>query len=716
MMIRAVTARWSRAATLRMTSWSCPSATGMAVWGESPCTWTARITAASCGTSSRPPRAASASGGPRRSEPPPRQPVPAHIPELPGTAWTGQGALDDRFRAGSTARTGPLARGVLRPAFCACLQVRLGPRDLSWTAPGMLGGLLGDLGPAVGAAGVLVLVDPRPAADAVAEAVDLRPVALTGPGKVQNGPYPPIGPVVLHPFPVITLGHRGELVLQQPEVIANVMDAPLHEQRRGALSPADLALHPVDRPQRDVRVHRRQQRPHVVARHVHFADHAVRVMAVIRLRHNPHLLVRGEPARAVLQAVEVPVVPFGGDDDPRLVGRVLVRRGRVDRHHNAPPLREGVLAGEHAGLVELVDREQRPGRVGQEQALEFLLQHDRVAGVLALDAFPRDPGEVDVLRRGRLGEVDAGTGPAVLALELVPGVLDELADQPDALRRGSDHQPGPLALAEGGHQALMIELKITDTGQLIEPDLRQVLAPDGVRFLGGEAADLGAVKKFKLLQILVVGGYFDTTALSFRQYARFALDANGANVVVPGAADADVDVRLGQGHLDRPRGPRTSFTGVMRPKALRCVVFGSRYVHVVEQARPGRLDAGDQRPLVLHRPQQVPGPQVCDLLPAARRQETMLVGHRDDLVVLGRHREQIGGALEERRPFRPGGRRAAVSERQDRDGLALGREDVYPLVTVLNRQVDQGVPGDASAAREVEPDRPQGITRTWRAL
>src|ERR1035437_922297 len=411
MMIRAVTARWSRAATLRMTSWSCPSATGMAVWGESPCTWTARITAASCGTSTRPPRAASASGGPRRSEPPPRQPVAPHVPALPGTAWTGQGALDDRFRAGSTARTGPLARGVLRLALWAGLEISLRPGDLRGPAPGVLWCLLGDLGTAVTADEILVLVDPRPAADAVAEAVDLRPVALTGPGKVQNGPYPPIGPVVLHPVPVITLGHRGELVLQQPEVIANVMDAPLHEQRRGALSPADLALHPVDRPQRDVRVHRRQQCPHVVPGHVHFADHAVRVMAVIRLRHDPHLLVRREPPGAVLQPVKDPFVPFGADAHACLVGRVLVRGGRVDRHHDTAPLREGVLAGEYAGLVELVDREQRPGRVGQEQALEFLLQHDRVARILALDAFPRDPGEVDVLRRGRLGEVDAGTGP-----------------------------------------------------------------------------------------------------------------------------------------------------------------------------------------------------------------------------------------------------------------------------------------------------------------
>src|ERR1035441_4975690 len=493
MMIRAVTARWSRAATLRMTSWSCPSATGMAGWGESPGTGTARITAASCGTSSRPPRAASASGGPRRSEPPPRQPVAPHVPELPGTAWTGQGALDDRFRAGSTARTGPLARGVLRLALWAGLEISLRPGDLRGPAPGVLWCLLGDLGTAVTADEILVLVDPRPAADAVAEPVDLRPVALTAARKVQNGPDPPVGPVIFHPVPVITLGHRGELILQQPEVIADVVDAPLHEQRRGALRPADLALHPVDRPQRDVRVHRRQQCPHVVARHVHFADHAVRVMAVIRLRHNPHLLVRGEPARAVLQAVEVPVVPFGGDDDPRLVGRVLVRRGRVDRHDNPPPLRQGVLAGEYAGLVELLDGEQRPGGIGEQQALEFLLEHDGVAGVLALDAFPRDPGEVDVLRRGRLGEVDASTGTAVLALELVPGVLDELADQPDALRRRGDHQPGPLALAEGGHQALVIELKIPDTGQFIKPDVRQVLAPDGVWFLGGEPADLGAV-------------------------------------------------------------------------------------------------------------------------------------------------------------------------------------------------------------------------------
>ena len=57
-----------------------------------------------------------------------------------------------------------------------------------------------------------------------------------------------------------------------------------------------------------------------------------------------------------------------------------------------------------------------------------------------------------------------GAGAAVLALELVLGVLDELADQPDPLRRRRDHQPGPVALAQGRHQALMVELEVADAG------------------------------------------------------------------------------------------------------------------------------------------------------------------------------------------------------------------------------------------------------------
>jgi hypothetical protein len=52
----------------------------------------------------------------------------------------------------------------------------------------MLRGLFRDLGAAVGAAGVLVLVDPRSALHAVTEPVDLRPVALTGTRKVQEQP------------------------------------------------------------------------------------------------------------------------------------------------------------------------------------------------------------------------------------------------------------------------------------------------------------------------------------------------------------------------------------------------------------------------------------------------------------------------------------------------------------------------------------------------
>ena len=67
-------------------------------------------------------------------------------------------------------------------------QVRLRPRDLRGTAPGVLGRHRGDLGATVGAALILVLIDPGAAFGAIAESVDLRPVALPGAGQVNQQP------------------------------------------------------------------------------------------------------------------------------------------------------------------------------------------------------------------------------------------------------------------------------------------------------------------------------------------------------------------------------------------------------------------------------------------------------------------------------------------------------------------------------------------------
>ena len=240
---------------------------------------------------------------------------------------------------------------------------------------------------------------------------------------------------------------------------------------------------------------------------------------------------------------------------------ILRGGGRVEGHDDPAPLRELVFVLVDAGLVELLDREQGARSVGEEEALEFLLQHDGVAGVLALKAFPLDTGEVDVLRRGRLGEVNPGTGPAVLTLELVPGVVDQLPDQADALRRRGDHQPGPLTEPQRRHQALVEELKISDGRQLIEPAVRQVLAPDGVWFLGAEPADLRPVGQEDFLPVLVVVRYLDAAALRLGDDPRLAFDADGADVIVGGAADADVDVGLRQGHLDRPGRSSPRFSG-----------------------------------------------------------------------------------------------------------------------------------------------------------
>ena len=118
---------------------------------------------------------------------------------------------------------------------------------------------------------------------------------------------------------------------------------------------------------------------------------------------------------------------------------------------------------------------------------------------------------------------------------------------------------GRSPLRKRRHQAFVKELKVADAGELIEPDEREVLAPDGVWFLGGEPADLGPVREEDLLPVLVVVGYFDAAALRLGDDARFALEADGADVIVGGTADADVDVRLGQGHLERPVTPAFVF-------------------------------------------------------------------------------------------------------------------------------------------------------------
>ena len=94
----------------------------------------------------------------------------------------------------------------------------------------------------------------------------------------------------------------------------------------------------------------------------------------------------------------------------------------------------------------------------------------------------------------------------------------------------------------------------------------------------------------------------------------------------------------------------------------------------------------------------------------------MLISHRDDLTILGRDHEQVRNALDERSTLghsRPG---AILCQREDRDGLTGRRERVYPLVAVLKRQVDLGMPGDAAPSGEVQPDRPVGVAGTRRAV
>jgi hypothetical protein len=81
----------------------------------------------------------------------------------------------------------------------------------------------------------------------------------------------------------------------------------------------------------------------------------------------------------------------------------------------------------------------------------------------------------------------------------------------------------------------------------------------------------------------------------------------------------------------------------------------------------------------------------------------VLVSHRDDLAVISGDLVQVGHALDERCPVRRRGLRAVIGEREHRDGLALGREHVYPLVTILKRQVDERVPGYASPRCKHEP-------------
>lgn len=93
----------------------------------------------------------------------------------------------------------------------------------------------------------------------------------------------------------------------------------------------------------------------------------------------------------------------------------------------------------------------------------------------------------------------------------------------------------------------------------------------------------------------------------------------------------------------------------------------------------------------------------------------MLIGHRNDPPVVSRDHVKLSDALDERRTIRRGRLRAILSERQDRDRLALGRQDINALVAVLKRQVNEGVPGDASPAGEVQPDGPVGVTGARRA-
>jgi hypothetical protein len=94
----------------------------------------------------------------------------------------------------------------------------------------------------------------------------------------------------------------------------------------------------------------------------------------------------------------------------------------------------------------------------------------------------------------------------------------------------------------------------------------------------------------------------------------------------------------------------------------------------------------------------------------------VLVSHRNDLTVVGPDLVKAGDALDEWSALGPGGPGAVLCQREDRDGFTSGSKHVDPLVAILKRQVDPRVPGNTSPTGEVEPDRPLGITRTWRAL
>src|SRR6185437_12376923 len=103
---------------------------------------------------------------------PPGQEVTPGVPEpAAATLRCRQGPRDVSLRGRRALWAGTFAGRVLRRALRACPQVRLGPRDLSGPAPGVLGldGL--DLRAAVRAVVVFVLVDPGAADAAVPETV-----------------------------------------------------------------------------------------------------------------------------------------------------------------------------------------------------------------------------------------------------------------------------------------------------------------------------------------------------------------------------------------------------------------------------------------------------------------------------------------------------------------------------------------------------------------
>jgi len=94
----------------------------------------------------------------------------------------------------------------------------------------------------------------------------------------------------------------------------------------------------------------------------------------------------------------------------------------------------------------------------------------------------------------------------------------------------------------------------------------------------------------------------------------------------------------------------------------------------------------------------------------------VLVSHRDYLAVAGRDLVEAGDALDERSALGPGGPGAILCQRKHRNRLAPGGEHVDPLVAVLERQVNQGMPGNASPTGQIEPDRPVGVPRARRAF